>query len=180
MKQVFNKLFLFLGAVFSGLFFANITIAVCPVCIVAIGTCVGLSRWLGVDDTISGTWIGALIIALIIWTLNWLKQKNIKFPFKKILVAAAYYIFTVVPLYMAGIMGHPLNKILGIDKILFGIIMGTIVFLFAISVNNFFKKINNNKVYFPYQKVVIPLLFLIIISVILHFVIGCQIKIPFK
>lgn len=33
--------------------------AVCPVCTVAVGTGVGLSRWLGVDDTITGLWLGA-------------------------------------------------------------------------------------------------------------------------
>ena len=32
--------------------------AVCPVCIVAVGAGLGLSEYLGIDDTIAGVWIG--------------------------------------------------------------------------------------------------------------------------
>lgn len=39
--------------------------AICPVCTVAVGTDVGLCRWLGIDDVLSGIWIGGLIISMI-------------------------------------------------------------------------------------------------------------------
>ncbi len=156
-----------------GLFIGQIAQAVCPVCTVAIVACVGLSRWFGVDDSISGIWIGGLIVSMIAWTLTWLNKKNIKFLFKKILVTIAFYLLTIVPLYYTNIMGHPLNKIWGVDKILVGIIVGTIVILLAIGTHNLLKKNNQGKSYFPYQKVALPLLFLIIISLIFHFTIGC-------
>ena len=42
-----------------GLFFAIPAKAICPVCTVAVGAGIGLSRWLGIDDSITGLWIGA-------------------------------------------------------------------------------------------------------------------------
>ena len=139
---------------------------VCPVCTIAVGAGVGLCRYLGINDAISGTWIGGLIISLIAWTIDWLNKKNIRFLFRKILVAIFYYAIIIIPLYSWNIMGHPGNKLFGIDKLLAGIIAGSIVFVLSILFNDFLKKRNQGKVYFPFQKVVIPLLFLIITSII--------------
>lgn len=174
-----NRKILFLGLFFSGFFWANAAKAVCPVCVVAIGTCVGLSRWLGVDDTISGAWIGALLVAMILWTLMEMKKKSWSFSFDMVIVSLVYYLLIFVPLYYSGIIGHPLNKVFGIDKIIFGTAVGTAIFLLAHWFNLYLKNKNNGKVYFPYQKVVIPLLFLLAVSLLFHFIIGCQVKMPF-
>lgn len=168
-----KKIYAILSLVTFGLITAPKVQAVCPVCTVAIVACVGLSRWFGVDDSISGIWIGGLIVSMIAWTLTWLNKKNIKFVFKKILVTVAFYLLSIVPLYYTNIMGHPLNQIWGVDKILLGIIVGTVVILLAIGTHNLLKKRNQGKSYFPYQKVALPLLFLIITSLIFHFSIGC-------
>jgi hypothetical protein len=37
---------------------------VCPVCTIAVAGGVGLCRYLGIDDLISGAWIGALLFSL--------------------------------------------------------------------------------------------------------------------
>ena len=134
--------------------------AVCPVCTIAVGAGVGLCRYLGIDDTISGAWIGGLIISLIALTIDWLNKKNIRFMFRKIIVAVLFYAVTIGPLYFTNIMGHPFNKFWGIDRLLFGIISGSLVFLISVWFNDFLKKRNQGKVYFPFQKVVIPILFL--------------------
>ncbi len=168
-----KKIYAILSLITFGLITAPKVQAVCPVCTVAIVACVGFSRWFGVDDSISGIWVGGLIVAMIAWTLSWLNKKNIRFIFKKILVSVAFYLLTIIPLYYAGLMGNPLNKMWGIDKVLLGIIVGTVVILLAIGTHNFLKKKNNGKSYFPYQKVVLPISFLLIISLIFHFIIGC-------
>ena len=152
--------------IFFSLSFAARAQAVCPICTIAVGAGVGLCRYLGIDDTISGTWIGGLIISLIAWTIDWLNKKNIRFLFRKILVAIFYYAIIIIPLYGWKIMGHPQNKLFGIDKLLVGIIAGSIAFILSILFNDFLKKKNQGKVYFPFQKVIIPLLFLIITSLI--------------
>lgn len=177
---MFKKLYLFLGLLFLGIFKAGVIRAVCPVCVVAIGGGLGFCRWLGVDDVISGAWVGALILSMIIWTLNWMNKKNIRFNFRNPLIFLGYYVLVIWPLYIAGIMGHPLNTKWGIDKILLGIIIGTLTLILGVFVNGVLKKKNGGKVYFPFQKVVIPVVFLIIISLVLHFIIGCQVKLPWK
>ena len=47
-------------SVFILLISSRVAHAVCPVCTVAVGAGLGLAEWLGIDDSISGLWIGAL------------------------------------------------------------------------------------------------------------------------
>jgi hypothetical protein len=159
-------LFLIAGLV---LFSAKSALAICPICAIAVGAGVGLSRWLGIDDTITGLWIGALIVSSIAWTINWMNKKNIRFKGRKILLTLMYYLVIIVPLYWKGIIGHIYNKIWGIDKLIFGIIIGSVVFLASVLWYQNLKKKNNDKAYFPFQKVAMPVGFLAIFSAILYF-----------
>jgi hypothetical protein len=139
---------------------------VCPVCTIAVAGGVGLCRFLGIDDLISGAWIGALLFSLFLWTIEWLNKRKIKFLFRKPLVFIFWYGLTIFPLMKIGIIGQPQNKFLGIDKLIFGIFSGTIVFLFSILFENYLRKKNQGKAYFKFQKVIIPILFLTILSLI--------------
>jgi cation transport ATPase len=165
-----SKKIILLNFLLSNLIF-NLSLAFCPVCTVVVAGGVGLSRWLKVDDLISGLWIGGLLVSLSLWTINWLNKKNIKFLFRKILIFVFWYGITILPLYKAGIIGDLRNQIFGIDKLIGGIILGSLVFVLSLLFNNFLIKRNNNKVYFPFQKVAIPVLFLLISSLILYFLI---------
>ena len=140
--------------------------AVCPVCTIAVAGGVGLCRYLGIDDLISGTWIGALLFSLFLWTIDWLNRKKIKFLFRKPLIFTFWYILAIFPLTKLGIIGHPLNKFLGIDKLIFGIFSGTIVFLISILFENYLRKKNRGRIYFKFQKVLIPIFFLVVLSLI--------------
>jgi hypothetical protein len=164
-------IFFLILALAANLIFAAKVFAVCPVCAVAVGAGVGLSRWLGIDDLISGIWIGGLLVSMTIWLLDYLKKKNIKFKGQLIGVTFLFYALTIGPLYWTGIAGHPYNQYLGVDKLIFGIAVGTVVFFAAVLSHNFLKRKNNNKSYFPFQKVALPLLFLIISSAIFYLII---------
>lgn len=170
MQPILNKKIVFLGLLISGFLGASTAKAVCPVCVIAVGAGLGLSRWLGVDDVVSSIWIGGLLWAISAWTVVWLKAKNWSFKFYEIAVPVVYYALVLGPLYFSEIIGHPLNTILGIDKIIFGSIVGTLVFVAATMFHNFLKKKNGGKSYFPYQKVVVPFLALFIISLAFHFI----------
>jgi hypothetical protein len=63
----------------AALFFAAArpAAAVCPVCTVAVGAGLGLAQWLGIDDVLSGVWIGGLIVSLAFWNDAWLVKKMI-------------------------------------------------------------------------------------------------------
>lgn len=168
MQQVYNKKVIFLGLLASGFFWAKTAVAqVCPVCVVAIGAGLGLSRWFGIDDVITSVWIGAFMIAITSWTLSFMKKKGWSFTDDGIVITLAYILLTYIPLYYAGIVGHPLNQIWGLDKIIVGSIIGTIALFLGNWLNTYLKKINKGKVFFAYQRVVIPVLLLIIASLIL-------------
>lgn len=141
----------------------------CPVCTMAVGAGVGLSRWLGVDDLVFGLWIGGLLVSLIGMTILWLNKQNLKNNLLRLLIIFLYYFFTIGPLYWTKIIGNPCNHIWGLDRIIWGIIIGSLVFLIAYRFHLWLKKKNRNKVFFPFQKVIIPVIFLLIISLIIFF-----------
>ena len=143
--------------------------AMCPVCTVAIAGGVGLSRWLGVDDTVTGVWIGGLLVSMTFWTINYLNAKKIKFFAMNILIAVAYYLLTLIPLDYSEIIGHPYNKIWGIDKLIVGIAIGTVVTVVAMSLYELMKR-KNGKAHFPFEKVVLPVSTLILVSGIFYFI----------
>lgn len=133
--------------------------AVCPVCIVAVGAGLGLSRYLGIDDTITGLWIGGLTVAMIVWTINWAKPriKKVKSaPWWNALIIVAYYAMIAWPLTTQNFIGHPLNKMWGVDKIILGITLGSLLFLGASELYLWLKKNNGGRAYFPFQKVAMP------------------------
>ena len=169
-----KKIFLFsLSVLGLNLFFAKQALAVCPICTIAVGAGVGLSRWLGIDDAITGLWVGGLTVSMIAWTESWLEKKNILFKGRIFVNVLVYYALIVIPLYYSGIIGNPLNTLCacGLDKLLFGIIAGSIAFWFGASWYFYLKEKNNGHAYFPFQKVVMPISPLIILSIIFYFLI---------
>ncbi len=116
----------------------------CPVCAVAVGMGLGLSRWLKIDDAISGLWIGGLIISL-----SFVLAKQTK----RLLLVLVLFFSTVIPLKYLGIL---------IDRLVFGIVAGMIIFCLSLLFHLRLKH------YFPFQKVVIPVLFLLISSLVLY------------
>jgi len=148
---------------------AKSAFAVCPVCTVAVGAGLGLAEWLGIDDSISGLWIGALIVSMSLWTINWLNGKNIRFKGRKILIFLGYYLIVILPLWLKGKIGHPYNKLCGMDKLLLGIILGTVLFSAGVISHNYLKKKNGDKSYFQGQKIAFAVIPLIIASIILYF-----------
>ena len=126
-----KKLPIYFLSIFAlSLLFAKKALAVCPLCTIAVGAGVGLSRWLGIDDAITGLWVGGLIVSMIVWTESWLDKKNIRFKGRLLADIIAYYTLIVVPLYYSGIIGSPVNTLCfcGLDKLLLGIIAGSISF----------------------------------------------------
>lgn len=144
--------------------------AVCPICTVAVVAGVGLSRYLGIDDSISGLWIGGLTVSMITWTMSWYEKKNINFKGKGLLTVTGYYLLIVVPLFFTGMIDNPLNTICtcGVDKLLIGIIVGSFGFWAGAEWYFYLKAKNDGHAYFPFQKVVMPVSPLIILSIIFY------------
>ena len=155
----------------GGLAFAFKAQAVCPVCVIAVGAGLGLSEYLGIDDTIAGVWIGGMLVAVVIWTINWLNKKNWTFGNKEtrdILIAILYYVLTLWPLWGQGFVGNPANRFWGVDKLLLGVAAGSIGFLILTLWYDRIKK-RRGHAYFPFQKVAMPVGALILLSCVFYF-----------
>jgi hypothetical protein len=150
-------------------------LAVCPVCTIAVGAGLGLSRWLGIDDTVSGIWVGGLILSMSFWIDDWLVKKNIKINYQLPLTIIAMYALTLLPLKYQGVIGHPFNQIFGVDKLIFGIILGSFVFIAGIYADKKVRSIKGHQL-FDFQKVVFPVSALFIFSVIMFIITSVNIK----
>ena len=150
---------------------AHKALAVCPVCTVAVGAGIGFSRWLGIDDSITGLWLGGFLLSVSLWTIDWLNRKNIRFLFKRFFVILAYYLMAITPLYYAKIIAHPFDFICSCaqDKLLVGIIQGSAAFFFAAKLYEFLKQRHNGKAHFPYEKIALPVATLLVFTAIFYF-----------
>lgn len=142
--------------------------AVCPVCSFVVGAGIGLTQYLNIDDLITGLWIGSLMVSLIIATINLLQRFNWRFPADNLIVAIVYYLQLYFILKLSQLIGHPLNKWLGYDKLLLGIGTGSLLFIIGLLSNAGLKRLNNQKSFFPFQKVLVPLIPLLLVSVIIY------------
>lgn len=142
----------------------------CSVCTIGVVAGLGLSRWIGVDDTVSGIWIGALLASISGWTVSWLHKRKINFKGMASLTVLIYYGFVIVPFYTKEIIGHPLNKLWGIDKLVVGISFGTVIFVLAVLAYAIMKKKNDGHAHFKFEKVVIPVSSLVILSAVFYLI----------
>lgn len=148
--------------------------AVCPICTVAVAGGLGLSRYFGIDDSIIGIWAGGLMVSITMWTIDWLSKKDFKLlkGVSNKLIAVLVFLFwvltTYVPLFELNIIGHPFNTILGIDKLVFGSIIGFLGFLLGVWGDKKVREIKDKQL-FNFQKVVFPVASLIILSLVLYF-----------
>jgi hypothetical protein len=160
----------FIAALIYFLFSPFPTSAVCPVCTVAVGAGVGLSRWLGINDSITGLWIGGFTVSLIVWTINWLDKKNKHFPLRNITVVLGYLLMMIVPLYYAKIIASPYAFLCSCagDTLILGIATGSSGFYFGAVLYEQLKAKNGGHAYFPYQKVVMPIAPLLVLTVLFY------------
>lgn len=148
------------------------TKAVCPVCTAAVVAGLGLSRWLGVDDAVSGVWIGGILLSSSFWFFSWIIKKYPRFDSKlnKYLTVILMYALVIVPLILTGVIGHPFNRIWGIDKLVAGITFGSASFMFGVWADKKIRKIKGSQL-FTYQKVVFPVSALIIAGIVLFYLV---------
>lgn len=156
---------------------------ICDLCTVGVVAGLAVSRYLGVDDSVVGVWIGAVVVALIAMTNAYLEKKDIRFKFRDSVIALSYVGFTGASLYWAGVIGLPRNVFFKIspdftgavpaivgDKILISSVVGAFVLVGASKFYQFLKAKNGGKAHFPFEKVFIPLSSLAATSAAFYFV----------
>lgn len=124
----------------------------CPLCTGATVAGLAVAEKYGVDSAISGIWVGAFVISTALWFARVLKKKY-DFPGQGIIVSLAAMVLTIVPFYFAGMFGHPV-KILGVDRLLFGMIAGSMLTFFGTEFSIWIKS-RRGHVLFSFQTIII-------------------------
>lgn len=136
--------------------------AQCPVCIVTVGGGLLIAKKLGIDNLITAIWISGLNVAISFWFVSFVKKPKIlqnPLLWTVLLFGSTYWYLSAT-----NQMFHKNDTFMSIDKVLVGLIVGTVVWLLGIGVDKLIRKYNSNKVLFPYQKVIVPLFLLIATS----------------
>jgi len=165
------------GLALVSIFKIKVASAVCPLCTIAVAAGVGLSRWLGIDDTVTGLWVGALTLSMAFWNVNWYEKKKINFKFRSSITVAAYYLIVIFPLWGMGIIGNKLGALrpfgtesfFSVDKLTLGILVGSFLFWTSVLWYDHLKAKNNGRAHFPFEKVVLPNGLLLILSFVFFF-----------
>jgi len=138
--------------------------AVCPICTVAVAGGLGISRYLGIDDAITGVWIGGLVLSASLWLADVIRKKNWRVAHPDLTAIIVFYLFFFLILYLANFIGASNNTLWGVDKFIIGIIFGSVAFYVGMAIDQFLRKINDEQVYVYFQKVILPVLMLSLTS----------------
>lgn len=137
----------------------------CAVCTVAIGAGLDVANRLGVPDSIVGLWAGALLALLGYWTLKFMDARKWHFWGRDIIVMLAC-VATIGFVYM-GIVDYNPVSVCGVfvmDPLLFGTMCGAIIFILTSKLYQWLKKKNGGHAHFPFEKVVLPVVVLMLVS----------------
>ncbi len=163
-----TKILSFFSVLFASLALPVTASAQCPICVVTVGGGMLIAKKLGVDDFIVSIWISALNTALSFWMATGMKDKALrpKFLHNPWIFSLIMFATTISYFQFTDQIGHETNKLLGLDKIIFGQTLGMIVMFVGNFVYGFTKYRNGGKTLFPYAKVAFPVGFVIITTII--------------
>jgi len=144
----------------------------CPLCVAGAGAGITLSRLLGIDDSITGIWIGAFIGAIAFWTQASLGRRNKLFfnPAIGVIIYILFLVSTIWSFYQFGLVVKH-GDIFGYDKLTFGMVVGSFVFYVVDWLNKALVK-KDGRVYFPYQRMIVSLGSVVIASIGMYILIN--------
>lgn len=145
------------------MFFIKSAYATCPVCVITVGGGLILAKRLGIDDLLVSIWISGLNTAVAYLIASKIKNKIFK---SGLFWSVIFYGLTIIYLWFSKQLGHPGNTFFGADKVILGMTLGFFVFLLSVCIDKYIRKVNKGKVLFYYQKVIIPLSFLLMTTII--------------
>ena len=167
-----KKLLVFLLVPSAYLLVPSIVQAHCPLCVAGAGVGLTLSRWVGVDDSITGLWTGAFLGAMSLWLYSSLikrinKQNSI---WLKPAIYILIFVSSIWSFYKFNLV-LKMGRMFGLDKLTFGIIAGGITFYLVDEVNNLIIRIKG-KTFFPHQRIAVGLGSILLLSFLVYYLIG--------
>ena len=174
-KRVIKKgivvipLFILLNSLFT-----REALAHCPLCVAGAAAGVTLTRWIGVDDSITGVWIGALLGSVSFWTYSAVLRRLPLTLAKKVSIKPIIYLLvfalTIWSFYKFQLVIR-MSQIMGLDKLTFGILTGGVVFYLVDIANKYLVK-KDGRVFFPYQRMALSLGSVVFLSVSIYILIN--------
>ena len=156
-------------ALLPSLFFLQEVNAHCPLCTGAVVAGAIGAKYLGLDITILGIFVGAFAISTGLWAAR--KIKNY-FKYQNALIMILMFLFTIIPaLAFVKDMTYVslLGKVYFLNKLLIGSILGGLVTILAYKFHNYIK-LKHGRVFFPYQSIVLTVLLLVLSSIPVYFI----------
>lgn len=165
-----KKLLIFALGLISPLFFAPAALAHCPLCVAGAGAGLTLSRWVGIDDSITGVWLAAFLGAISFWSETALIKKQELRLLLRPLIYIGIFVATIWSFYKFNlIVTH--GEIFGLHKLTFGMIAGGILFYLVDVIDDLLIK-KYGKVFFPYQRIVVSLGSMLLLSIGIYILIN--------
>ncbi|MEK7470863.1 MAG: hypothetical protein AAB622_02605 [Patescibacteria group bacterium] len=164
-----KKLFTFLLVPSAYLLMPKVVFAHCPLCVAGAAVGVTLTRWIGIDDSITGVWIAALLGSMSFWFSTWLLIKSETLRKWKYRIALKPIIYVLIfastlwSFYKFQLIIR-MSQLFGLDKLTFGMITGGILFYLIDMI-----KIKHC---FNYQKIVISLGSMTVLSLLIYILIN--------
>ncbi len=162
MKSVLRNLFVGMATILPAGAFAN---PACPICTIAIGAGVGVAESLGVPTAIVGLWAGALLTLLGYWMIKFFDNRGWKFWGRNALLIGLSV--AMIGFAYVGDIDYTPEWIWGfiyLDPILFGALVGIIVFILTEKLYEWMKRKNGGHAHFPFERVVLPVVALALCS----------------
>lgn len=172
LRLFMSKLFTFIFTIIYSLkSFAN---PACPVCMVTVGASLYLAEKSGLDKCVIGVWSGALLTIFGYFLIRWFNKKNWHFVGRDTILMLTS-IGSIGFMYISQLVYDPIIiGFLYIDSFLFSNLVGAGAFMLGINFYEWMKQKNNGHAHFPFEKVVVPVLFVAVLSVIFYFYPLCE------
>ena len=142
----------------------------CPICTIAIGAGVGVAESLGVPTAVVGIWAGALLTLLGYWMIKFCDKRGWNFWGRNALLIGLS-VAMIGFAYVGDIDYSPvwIWHILYIDPILFGALVGMVVFILVEKLYEWMKRKNGGHAHFPFERVILPVVALALCSWLICF-----------
>ncbi len=159
-----KKFLMFLMTLLPMSAFAN---PACPVCTIAIGAALPITRRLGVPDAVVGLWAGAFLAIMGYWIIKFFDKRGWKFPGRNALVLTLS-VATIGFAYLGAVKYNPCTYMgfLNADPLLMGTIIGALLFILTEKLYDWMKMKNGGHAHFPFEKVVLPVVVLALASML--------------
>lgn len=170
------KFLLFIAAAFFAVTKAAFANPACAVCTVAIGASLTIAQRLGVDNCIVGIWAGAFMTIVGYWLIRWVDKKGWwkQSAFRDwvlmfISVGSIGFMYVTELTYTPVVIGP-----LYIDSFLFATLLGMLTIMVGFRFYAWMKEKNGGHAHFPFEKVVVPFVAVLLMSLVIHFYPVCN------